>query len=349
MYYRLKASVLSAGYRFVRSKTAGRIQASQEKGNQPIDFEAVVEEGHRKIKQLKPWLVDFPIPKGIEAHLYDLEFPSPVTIAAFESDPEILEIYLRVGAGGVCVKTAMRDIREGNARPRLQRVFDESGEGLINAMGLPGPGIEGLVEKVRGSRLFSFGRPVGLSVGGSSQEEYIEVFNALNDFMKSVSVPHYFEVNISCPNTPEGQQMSRYPDLLWHLIDYMRERTDAVVGVKLSPDMSDSALVIFGELMRSFKRTYINCGNTSFRKCEDVALPSDSISIGGGGLSGPSLYKRTLHMAKLLSPRLPVIATGGVDSARKVRELRKAGASLVGIATAVGKDLYCVPKINYSL
>ncbi|MDP1694428.1 MAG: amidohydrolase family protein [Candidatus Woesearchaeota archaeon] len=157
------------------------------------------------------------------------------------------------------------------------------------------------------------------------------------------------------PNTPEGQQMAKHPELLLELIKYMRTKTDRVIGIKLSPDMSNEQLRKFAEMVMPFGKTYVNVGNTTYRKCIDVDLPADAISIGGGGLSGPALYERTLGMAKVVAPTgIAICATGGIDSAEKVRAVQKVGREydvpvIVGMATAVVKDMYCIPIINRAL
>jgi dihydroorotate dehydrogenase len=196
--------------------------------------------------------------------------------------------------------------------------------------------------------LFTHGKPIGLSIGGSSLDEYKCVFDKLHEYMTARN-NHYYEINISCPNTPEGQQMSKHPELLQNLLAYMRGKTRAVIGVKLSPDMLNNSLLDFVDLIAQFSKTYVNLGNTTYRKCTQVGLPENAISIKGGGLSGPPLYLRTLEMTKLVAPILPIIATGGVDSAGKVQALLENGATLVGMATAVVQDMYCIPRINAQL
>ena len=347
----MKASLLSMGYRTVRSLVIRSVYKKQEQEGKPRDLEDVVEIGDQLLRKLPSWATSFPIPDSISRKLYDLEFPSPLTLSAFKDDLDIISIWMRLGLGGACVKTIMREPRQGNPRPRLLEVFVNSRACLINAMGLPGGGIDYKIEEFRNSSIFSLGRPIGISIGGSSMYEYQLNFDRLHAFFHfHTSCPHYFEINISCPNTPEGQQMSRNPDLLENLLAYIRKKSNAVLGVKLSPDMHDKDLLSFAERIQKCERTYVNLGNTQAKTCEEAGLSPGSISVGKGGLSGPALYPRTLKMTSLLEPTgIPIIATGGVDSAEKVKELLEAGATLVGMATAVVQDMYCIPKINYRI
>jgi len=273
----------------------------------------------------------------------------------------------------------MQDPRRGNPRPRLQEVTVEGYDCLLNAMGLPGHGVEEKSEELRYSRIWEHGRPLGISIGGSSLQEYKDVFDRLNTNLRVIEdaqhrfetmraigreqqrperrlLPFYFEINVSCPNTPEGQQMTQHPQLLEQLLRYMQMHTNAVIGAKFSPAMEDARLVVFAEmLMGELEKPYINLGNTSPRTCADVGLSQDAITIGKGGLSGPALYERTLRMVEVVAPTgIAICATGGIDSAEKVLKLQDLAGDhevplIVGMATGVVQDMYCIPRINREL
>jgi len=320
-----------------------------------IDLEHAVLLGDRLIKTLNgpaaAPVFSFPIPKGIGVELHGLYFPSPLTIASFKDDIEILSIWLRMGMGGACIKTILKDYREGNPRPRLQEVVVDGKLGCINAMGIPGKGVEGLIPLLSNESLFTSGRPIGISIGGFSEEEYWEVFLKLNTVM-SLKNPasFYYELNVSCPNVPKGHDLGRNPDRLSQLMSKIRTRSSAVVGIKVSPNLDTPALCAIGEVARSIDRVYINAGNTSFRRCVDVGLPEHAISIGGGGLSGPALFPRTLEAVSILSQfDVPIMATGGVSTIAHVRALRENGAVLFGMATALIQNPYQIVRLNHEL
>ncbi len=383
------ARPLSYLYRRGRQNVIEQVYEKQYEEGRARDLEEVVEIGDKKLKALPQFLTSFPIPKDIGVQFHDLYFPFPLTLAAFKDDLEIIEIWMRLGLGGACIKTVMKEPREGNPRPRLQEVTVNIDERcLLNAMGLPGHGVEGKIEELEQAKMFRHGRPLGISIGGSSVEEYKEVFDKLNAYLQNVEdrdyglqvwfeilqqrprpamsqqqptlpirppLPYYFEVNISCPNTPEGQQMSKHPELLEELVKYMRTKTDRVIGAKLSPDSKDKELIAFAEMLMPYGKVYVNLGNTTFRKCVDVDLRQDAITKGGGGLSGPALYNRTLEMVEAVAPTgIAICATGGIDSAEKVHAVQRVGYEhnipvIVGMATAVVKDMYCIPRINREL
>ncbi len=349
-----RAQLCSVGYTTFRNWIIQRTYKNQARHRNPIDLEEVVEKGDRLIKSvqlfLSPILFSFRIPESIGVQLHDLYFPSPLTIAAFKDDLHILSFWMNFGMGGCTLKTLMPYEREGNPRPRLQEVTLPGMEGLLNAMGLPGKGAEKIIAQLPKSSVLKFRRPTGISLGGNSVEEYIDTFRSFRDFFNARETPHYYEINISCPNTHEGQDMLKNPQLLDGLLKTIRAETHAVVGVKLSPDQDNAQLLLFAELIRSHDRTFINVGNTRYRTCEQVGLATNAISIGGGGYSGTGLFPRTLEMVKLLSNSgVPLIATGGISTASQVEAIMDHGATIVGMATALVKNPYCVPIINQRL
>jgi len=347
--------ILSLTYRIIRRFVIWVVYANQRIKGQQRDLEDAVLYGDQKLKGIDSYLgrlaYDFPIPQGIGVHLYDLFFPSPLTLAAYKDDLEVIEILLRLGLGGATLKTILKEVRQGNPRPRLQEVTVNGEKGLLNAMGLPGNGISGLIQSLKESSLFAHGRPIGISIGGHTITEYQDNFLELHRFLSSIkNISYYFELNISCPNTPDGQDMTKSPHLLESLLQFMRNHSDVVIGVKLTPDQSNEDLLAFAELIKSVDKTYVNVGNAPYRTCSDVGLPEQAISIGSGGYSGQGIFKRTLEMTTILAAmKMPLVATGGISTVDHVKALRDRGVILMGMATAVVHDPYCIPRINREL
>jgi dihydroorotate dehydrogenase len=134
----------------------------------------------------------------------------------------------------------------------------------------------------------------------------------------------------------------------------MRKSTTKIIGVKFSPDSSDNELLAGTKILMKYEKIYVNLGNTKSVKSEDVGVEKDLVWRNEGGLSGPALYDRTKEMVSLIRNEhclnfIPIIATGGIDSADKVIELQELGANLVGMASAVVLDMYCIPRINKQL
>jgi len=341
-------------YQLIRRWLIVRTHAAQRRAMQAIDLESVVEKGDRLIKAtqlfLSPVAFSFRVPPAIGASVHGLLFPSPLVVSAFKDDVHILGFWMNFGMGGVILKTVMRHPREGNPRPRLQAVELPGMKGLLNAMGLPGKGVEATINHIQKSWVARAVRPIGLSVGGETMAEYLEVIERMEEGLRTVSFPRFYELNISCPNTDEGQQLLHTPGLFQQLLEGVRARTDAVVSVKFSPDQPNAQLLQMSETMAAFDRMMINVGNTRFCTCAEVGLATNATSTGGGGYSGEGLFQRTLEMVGLLGPLgLPIMATGGISSPYHVETLIDHGATLIGMATALVENPYTVPLINHRL
>lgn len=343
-----RASLLSWAYRLKR-----RWEIQKEVSG---DLETVIEKGEKQLKvlldsPLRSFLFSFKPPEGIQCRLHDLEFPSPLTFAAFQGDVNQLEMWLEMGIGGGCFKTILNEVRPGNARPRIAQVSIEGVPHLLNAMGLPGKGALAFSQLLAHSPLWKYGRPLGISLGGCSAQEYEDVLGIIETALgEDFSKQYYYELNISCPNTEEGQLLLKRPDKVEALLYKLRQKSGRVMGVKLSPDQPDEDIVTFTKRVQSVARTFVTIGNTQFHTCESVGLADLALTNKGGGLSGPSLYTRTLEMIHLIAPLgVPFIATGGIHTLDQVQECLKKGASLVGMATALAFDPYCIVKLNQGL
>lgn len=350
-----RSALFSMGYRLFRLALLVWFRFLARIQRKPFDFEDVVLFGdrhlswmHSDFRYLISW---FSVPKGIGAELFELKFPSPITVAAFKGELEIHDFWLSLGAGGVCLKTVMLEAREGNPRPRISEVSVDGFSGIVNALGLPGPGAQGLCESLNGSTLQRYGRPIGISIGGESLEEYGAVFEVLErELPVWVRDNYYYELNLSCPNTDSGQALLERLDLVEAFVREMRGKTRAVIGLKLSPDQSNGELLRFAEMARGVERVFLTLGNTRFRSCETLGLPVGALSRGAGGLSGGAIFNRTLEMVALLGPMgVPIIATGGISEFQQVRAVLESGASLVGMATGVIEDPYRIPCLNRRL
>lgn len=354
MFDRIRATLGGFGYVNFRRRVIVSTQNEQRNRRRPIDLETVIEIGDAAIKNIPviilKTLFRFSIPKGLDCHLYNLRFPSPIIAAAFKDDLEILAFWRNFGLGGVTLKTLMPEPNSGNPRPRIQSISKSHGGGLINAMGLPGKGVKNAVTELRNANFLNTFTPTGFSLGGRSVDEYLTTFREFHNYLKNTRYAYFYEINISCPNTPEGQDMLKNPQLLSDLIQKIRLETQAVVSVKLSPSQSNDELVRFAKIVSEYPKTVLNLGNTKYKTCAEVGLAKNAISVGGGGYSGPGLFLRTLEMVRLLAPfGVPIIATGGISSPAQARLILKNGATLVGVATVLVENPFMIPKINRHL
>jgi dihydroorotate dehydrogenase len=184
---------------------------------QPRDLEAAVNVGHTLIAGLQRchipvYIGKHPIDQPVD--VYDLTFKNPLTSAAYEANPHMLRYFLQLGIGGICMKTMMTQARPGNARPRLQEVCVDGHSTILNAMGLPGKGAEASLNALFQHNLCDFHCPIGLSIGGESPADYWQTFQCYHQRIAHHPHPFYYEINMSCPNTNDGQQLAESMALL---------------------------------------------------------------------------------------------------------------------------------------
>ena len=346
----MRVKLFSILYRSSRYLITNIIYFYQKLFFQPNDLEPAVIFGDRVLGSLtiiKKIIHEFPMPVGYNRTVYELNFQSPLIGASFKSDKKTLNSWMRMGLGGLIFKTIMRDKRDGNPRPRLKDVFIDSDNGLLNALGLPGPGIEKFIEYIPSSSLWNYGRPLGISLGGDEINDYLFLVNEIDSSLKRLHSNYFYELNISCPNTHTGMTIGDDPKLLNELISKMRTQISKVISVKVSPDSSNKILNEIGEICASHSSIIINSGNTQYKVREDLGFSENNFSMKGGGLSGPHLFTRTLEMVRLFSHfEIPIMATGGISTINHVNALENAGASLFGMATSLVLDPYCIPRIN---
>ncbi|MEK9726662.1 MAG: hypothetical protein VW397_01005 [Candidatus Margulisiibacteriota bacterium] len=319
------------------------------------DYEPVVHSGQWLLTKLKiPSLYtnysQYLSRLNINTEVFSLQYESPITFAAFESHLDSIRFWLYLGCGGGCLKTIKFEKSPGNLTPRIQQLKINGQEHLINALGLPGPGIKALLSNLKHSPLIHMHHPIGISIGGHTLKEYKQVVDVLAVRQEALFKQTYFELNISCPNTTTGKSLHDNLFELEQLLKYIRLKLNGVIVIKVSPDAKDQNLLEIAELATSYDQVTINAGNTQFKEETKVGLKSGSISIGGGGLSGPLLFERTLEMAKLLSPfKLPLIATGGIATVDQIKALQPHGVVCVGLATGLVKNPFIIPQLNQRL
>lgn len=345
-----RAKILSIDYRFIR-RTIINLCARR-----PRDLEQAIIIGDRLNSGLmnSPLrnFFKFSIPKNIGVSLFDLKFPSPLIAASFKDDIDALFQWQLLGLGGITYKTVLKAPSEGNKRPRIQEIQYNSHYGLINSLGLPTKGLEYFVSNFDNKRILSFDRPVGISIGGNSLDEYLDVFNKIHLKVHSLDFKKiFYEVNISCPNTQDGKCLSDNLADLSSLIRAIRSVSSNVVIVKVSPDSSDEEVLNICELLSNSEKCAINVGNTKYVSAQSVGLNANEFSEEGGGLSGIALFENTLKRVELVhnNSKIPIIATGGIMDYNQVKFVQDKGAILVGMATQLVNDPFKIPQINAKL
>lgn len=245
--------------------------------------------------------------------------------------------------GAVCLKGTTREPRLGNAPHRLA----ETPMGMLNSIGLQNPGTKQVIENILPALDFEETRFIA-NVSGSTIEEYQEVTRLFED-----SPIDAIEINISCPNVKEGGVVfGNNPEMSAKVVEACRAVTRKPLITKLSPNQTDIA---------HNAKLCIEAGtdgfaviNTLMGMAIDIENRSPVIGANQGGLSGPAIKPIALlkvHQVYQVCKQhdIPIIGQGGILTASDAIEFIIAGASAVGIGTALFYDPLVCPKINQGI
>lgn len=267
--------------------------------------------------------------------LASVEFPNPVMTASgcAAAGRELDQFFPVDEIGAIVTKSIMMAARAGRATPRMA----ETASGMLNSIGLQGPGIDGFCTtdlawlRERGARAV-------VSIAGGSVEEYRKLAGRLAD-EGGVSV---VEVNISCPNVEDrGQVFACDPVAAGTVIEAVRRELPADVPVfaKLSPDVTD--IVEVGRACVDGGADGLTAINTLLGMAIDVDAMRPVLAGVTGGLSGPAIRPvavRCVWQLRGALPDVPIIGVGGIKTGYDALELVLAGASAVQVGTAAFHD-----------
>jgi dihydroorotate dehydrogenase (NAD+) catalytic subunit len=289
--------------------------------------------------------VDSPPPApSLALDFCGLKFASPIVLLSgcvgFGEEYTRIAGFSNRDAGAIVLKGTTGKPRLGNP---LHRVT-ETPHGMINAIGLQNPGVEHVVAKILPTLDFGETRFIA-NVCGSTIEEYADVTRRFDD-----SPIDAMEINISCPNVKEGGvQFGNYPEMSARVVAACRKETRKPLITKLSPNQTD---------IRENARLCIEAGsdglaviNTISGMMIDAATRRAVIGNVQGGVSGPAIKPIALLKVKqvyeVAEPKgIPIIGQGGIAGATDAIEFLLAGATAVGLGTALFYDPLLCPKVN---
>jgi dihydroorotate dehydrogenase (NAD+) catalytic subunit len=242
--------------------------------------------------------------------------------------------------GAVVLKGTTGDARLGNPPHRIY----ETPEGMLNAIGLQNPGVDKVVDEILPGLDFSETRFFA-NVSGSTIEEYEKVTRRFDD-----SDIDAIEINISCPNVKEGGvAFGNDPEMSARVVAACRANTSKPIITKLSPNQTD---------IQENARLCIEAGTDGFAVINTVmgmAIDGETrrpiIGNVRGGLSGPAIKPIALlkvHQVYAVAKKhnVPIIGQGGITTPADAIEFIVAGATGVGIGTALFYDPLVCKKIN---
>jgi len=281
---------------------------------------------------------------GLDFEFCGLRFDSPLVLLSgcvgFGEEYTRIEGFSNRDVGAICLKGTTLEARLGNPAHRIA----ETPAGMLNAIGLQNPGAAAVVRDYLPRLDFTETRFIA-NVSGSTVEEYEAVTRIFDD-----SPIDAMEINISCPNVKEGGvAFGNDPDMSARVVAACRRATSKPLVTKLSPNQTD--------IVNNARRC-IDAGtdafaviNTVMGMAIDIERREPVIGNNQGGLSGPAIKPIALlkvHQVYQATKAhgIPIIGQGGIVNASDAIEFLIAGASAVGIGTALFYEPLICAQIN---
>jgi len=269
----------------------------------------------------------------LTTELCGIRLRNPLVLASgvLGTEPAILHRVGLAGAGAVTSKSCSLEPRAGHPNPTVL----DWGPGLINAVGLANPGVEEEIRILRQTRERLEGQGVALfaSIVADTVEAFAEVARRVTR-----ARPDLIEVNISCPNVISefGELFATRPESAAEVTRAVKEATPIPISVKLSPNVSD--ITAIAQAVAEAGADAITAINTvGPGMVIDVESGRPVLSNREGGISGPAIRPLAVRCVYQIARTVdvPVIGTGGITRGRDVVEMLMAGATAVGVGSAV--------------
>ena len=270
-----------------------------------------------------------------------LSLPAPVMAASGTAghSAELGAYFDLQDAGAIVVKSLLHEPWGGNPAPRVH----STDAGMINSVGLQGPGVQGWIDHDLDG-LITAGARIVVSIWGRSIDEYrlaAEMLASVEGYLTAV------EVNVSCPNVEDRDRMFA------HSPEATRDAVEATAALgvprwaKLSPNIAD--LVPIAAAAHEGGAEAVTIANTMIGLAIDIETRRPRLGKGRGGLSGPAIRPiavRAVNDVATAIPDLPVIGCGGIVHGADAIEFLLAGACAVQVGTATFADPRAVVRIR---
>jgi len=263
----------------------------------------------------------------LETNIAGLRLEHPVMNASgiLGAEPEHMDILARHGFSALVSKTITLNPREGYAPPVIVELRNN---GLLNAIGLANPGasvIPLITERAR-----RLGKPLILSIGGSSVEEFVKLAE-----LASEAGVDAIELNLSCPHARGyGLELGSDPSMVYRVVREVAGISKAPVIAKLG--LSDRVVESAGRALEAGAGA-LTLINTVRAMAIDVYTMKPILSNKYGGLSGPPIHPIAVRVVYEVyrEYKADIIGSGGVSSWIDAAELILAGARAIQVGTAI--------------
>ena len=281
----------------------------------------------------------------ITQEIFGRTFQNPVGLGAgFDKDGQYITAMPTLGFGFTEIGTVTPKPQDGNAKPRLFRLIEDSS--IQNAMGFNNKGKDFMLQQL--NKLYFFDYPIGINIGKNkltSEEDALNDYETLFRTFKEYG--DYIVINISSPNTP-GLRDLQNEQFIKDIFALAKEITDQPVLLKIAPDMTAEDAIALCNTAVDAGAAGIIATNTTI----DYSLTEHAKDFGGisGALLTEKSYQLFRSIGKELYGKTLLISVGGIDSAEEAYRRIKAGASLVQVySMLIYKGPALIKEINEGL
>ncbi|OGY17144.1 MAG: dihydroorotate dehydrogenase B catalytic subunit [Candidatus Chisholmbacteria bacterium RIFCSPHIGHO2_01_FULL_48_12] len=286
-------------------------------------------------------------PPSLSINLAGVQLVNPLVLASgfLGTDPHLLARVAHAPIGAITTKSCCLNPRQGHENPTVL-AWDH---GLINAVGLTNPGVNHEVQDIIALKQLLNQSPVRIiaSFFGGTVTEFVQVAQIL-----STAKPDFLEANLSCPNTEAdlGRPFAIDPKVTYQVVKQIKQVTSVPLIVKLSPNVTDIQTIALAA--QSAGADILCAINAVTGLLIDPESGQPILTNTIGGLSGPAIKPIALKCVYQISQacKLPLIGLGGVSSGADAATMIMAGATAVGVGTAIYyRGLRAFTKITQEL
>ena len=327
----------------------------------PVIFLMDPEQAHYSMKRIGVFLGSNFITRAFTSLLYDyghkslnikvdgIDYRNPIGLSAgFDKDGELTKIYPSLGMGLAELGSITGEICPGNPGKRLFRMVKS--KAIVVWYGLNNMGAEKLSARLSGQ---DFGRlRVGINAALSNMSSEFDLDSSINDYLKTMTlfkdIGDYYSVNISCPNTQEGEPFvdkDKLDALLTAINKEIRPIANKPIYVKLAADMSVPEINTIVDACMEHGMEGVVCTNlakpefNTEHRPEEYPTTKGLLPKGKGAMSGLPLQRISTnvvrHVYRRTRGKLTIIGVGGIFSARDAYEKITSGASLCHMITTM--------------
>ena len=264
------------------------------------------------------------------------EIPAPILTASgcAGTGAELSPFMDLSKLGGVVTKSVMLRPRSGRPTPRMA----ETPSGMLNSIGLQGPGVDAFIETDFPALMETGARAV-VSIAGGTVDEFVRMTTKLRPIASQITA---LEVNISCPNVANrGQVFACNPEISAEVVRSVKRSMAGGVPVfaKLTPDVTDITSVAIA--CAEAGADGLSMINTLLGMSIDLKTMRPHLGGVMGGLSGPAIRPvavRAIWQVRKALPKISILGMGGVRTGEDAFELVLAGANAISVGTAIFND-----------